>query len=48
MQSSPMLKVWSYLHNDVVDGDVDELDKEPNEAHNGKPNRRCHGDLLEF
>lgn len=37
-----------YLHNDVVDGDVDEFDKESNEAHNGKSNRCCHGNLLEF
>ena len=35
-------------NNDVVDGDVDELDKEPNEAHEAKPYGRGNGDLLEF
>jgi len=34
--------------NDVVDGDVDELDEEPDEAHQGKPNGCCYGDLLEL
>ena len=34
--------------NDVVDGDVDELDKEPNEAHEAKPDGRGDGDLLEL
>ena len=27
-----------YSHNDVVDGDVDELDEEPNESHDGEAN----------
>lgn len=40
-------RCW-YLHNDVVDGDVDEFDKESNEAHDGKANCCCHGDFLEF
>ena len=35
-------------NNDVVDGDVDELDKEPNEAHEAKSYGRGNGDLLEF
>ena len=34
--------------NDVVDGDVDELDEEPNEAHEAKPDGRGDGDLREF
>ena len=37
-----------YLHNDVVDGDVDEFHKESDEAHDRKANRCCHGNLLEF
>ena len=34
--------------NNVVDGDVDKLDEETNEAHDGKSNRRRNGNLLEF
>ena len=34
--------------NDVVDGDVDELDKKPDEAHQSKPDGRGDGDLLEL
>jgi len=33
-------------HNNVVDGNVDELDEEANEAHDGKTYRCCHGNLL--
>lgn len=41
---------WKSLgtHNDVVDGDVYELDEESNKSHDGEPNRRGHGDLLEL
>ena len=42
--SSPLLGP----HNDVVDGDVDELDKETNEAHETKANSSCYGYLSEF
>ena len=35
-------------YNDVVDGDVDELDKEPDEPHKGKTDGSGDGDLLEF
>lgn len=35
-------------HNDIIDGDMNELDKEPNEAHNPESNRRGHGNLLEL
>ena len=35
-------------HNNVVYGDVDELDEEPNEAHEAKPDGCGDGDLLEF
>lgn len=35
-------------HNDIVDGDVDEFDKETDETHDGKSNSCCHGDLLEL
>ena len=37
-----------YLHNDVIDGDMDELDKEANEAHNSESDSSCESDLLEF
>lgn len=37
-----------YLHNDVVDGDVDEFDEETDETHDGKPDRCGHGNFLEF
>lgn len=36
------------LHNDVVNGDVDELDEEPNEAHDGETDRCGHGNLLKL
>lgn len=39
--------MWD-LHNDVVDGDVDQFNEEPNEAHNGEANRRGHCNFLEF
>jgi hypothetical protein len=42
--SSPLLGP----HNDVVDGDVDELHKEANEAHETKANSSCYGYLSEF
>lgn len=35
-------------NNDVVDRDVNELDEETDETHDGKPNRCGHGNLLEF
>lgn len=38
----------AYLHDDVVNRDVDELDEKPNEAHDCKTNRRCHGNLLKL
>ena len=34
--------------NDVVDGDVDELDKEPDEPHEAKPYGCGDGDLRKF
>lgn len=39
---------YCHLHNDVVDGYVDEFDKETDETHDGKPNCCGHGNLLEF
>ena len=36
------------LHNDVVDWDMNELHKEPNEPHDGKAHRCCHGNPLEL
>ena len=42
--------LWSSLwaDNNVVDGDVDKLDEETNEAHDGEADRRRDGNLLEF
>lgn len=37
-----------YLHNDVVDGYVDEFDEETNETHNAKTDGRSDGDFLEL
>lgn len=37
-----------HSHNDVVDGYMDELDKEPNEAHDRKANCCCKSNLLKF
>jgi hypothetical protein len=34
--------------DDVVDGDVDELDEEADEAHDGEPDGSGDGDLLEL
>ena len=36
------------LHNDVVDGDVDQLDEEANEAHHREANGSGNGDLLQL
>jgi hypothetical protein len=38
---------WS-IHNDVVDGDVDELDGVADESHDDKSNRNGLCDLDEF
>ena len=37
-----------YLHNDVVDWNMDQLNEKSNEAHDAKADGSCHGDLLEF
>lgn len=37
-----------YLHNDIVDWDVNQLDKEANKSHDGKANCCRHGNLLEL
>ena len=36
------------VHDDVVDGDVDQLDEEANEAHHCKADSRGNGNLLEL
>merc|ERR1712212_252578 len=36
------------LNDDVVNGDVDQFDEEPDETHDGEPDGSCHGNLLEF
>ena len=36
------------LHNDVVDWDMNELHKEPNEPHDGETHCCCHCDALEL
>lgn len=41
-------KRFRILHNDVVDGDVDELDEEANEAHDAETDGGGERDLLEF
>ena len=46
--SNNVKRTCGYLHNDVVDGDVDELHEEPNESHDGKPNSSGHGNFLEL
>jgi len=48
------LKIYSlrraaaYLHDDVVDGNVDEFDEEPDETHDAKTDGRCVGRGLEL
>lgn len=37
-----------YLHNDIVDGDMDQFDKETNKSHYRKAYCCCHGNLLEL
>ena len=36
------------LHNDVVDGNMDEFDEETDEFHDGRSNGCCHDNLLEL
>ena len=55
IQNIPLLASLDHInfmllspYNDVVDGDVDELDKEPDEPHKGKTDGSGDGDLLEF
>lgn len=43
-----VLKIIGHLHNDVVDGYVNEFDEEPNEAHYAEADGRGDGDFLEF
>jgi hypothetical protein len=40
--------IGQYLHNDVVDGNMNEFDEEPNESHDSKTNGSCDSNLLEF
>merc|ERR1712137_989551 len=44
------LSLSSFLrsHNDVVDGNVDELDEEADESHDGEADGGGHGNLLEL
>ena len=44
----PLPHLTVNLHNDVVDGNVDELDKEPNEAHDEKAYCCSKGNLLKL
>lgn len=46
--SNDIWRCSCYLHNDVVDGNVDEFDKEANESHDGKTDSCGHGNFLEF
>jgi hypothetical protein len=36
------------LHNNIIDWNVDKFHKEANETHDGKTNRCCNCNLLEF
>ena len=38
----------NHLHNDVIDGDVDEFDKEANESHDGKADGGGESDFLKL
>jgi len=43
--------IWQLIltsDNDVVDGDMDQFDEEPNEAHDAESNSGCSGNLLKF
>lgn len=42
------LKFHIYLHNNVVDWDMDQFDKEANKSHYCKAYRCCHCNLLEL
>ena len=55
IQNIPLLASLDHInfmllspYNDVVDGDVDELDKEPDESHQPEPNGCGNRDFLEF
>ena len=41
-------KKTSYLHNDVVDGNMNEFDKKSDESHDSKTNCCGNSDFLEF
>lgn len=43
-----VLKIIGNLHNDVVDGYVNEFDEEPNETHYAEADGRGDSDFLEF
>ena len=43
-----VLKLKQYLHYDVVDGYVNQLDEIANETHNSKTYGGGYGNLLEF
>ena len=43
-----MILLMAYLHNDIVDGNMNELDEEANESHDGKTDGCGNGDLLEL
>lgn len=41
-------KAVDYLHNNIVDGDVNELDKKSNKAHDTESNSGCDCNFLEL
>lgn len=45
---APLPPLTMHLHNNVVDGNVDELDKEPNETHDEKAYCRGKGNSLKL
>lgn len=49
MSQHPVLHdKYSAAYNDIVDGDVDQFDKETNKSHYCKAYCCCHGNLLEL
>jgi len=44
--SCSFIIIKRYLHNNVVDWDMNQLHKEPDESHDCKSNRCCNGNFL--
>ena len=48
LENGMLTKLKQYLHYDVVDGYVNQLDEIANETHDGKTYGGGYGNLLEF